>query len=167
MAHTTESTPLTPPVGASVWENELFNHLVQHVAHEQGVLQEYERAASETDSKAFSYVVGLLCDDERRHHQFFQSLAESLKSQAELGAEPEVPYLDLARCDSHKVRELTSRLLRSEEEDARDLKRLHNRLHDVKDTTLWDLLVAIMRRDTDKHIAVLEFVLHHTPADRR
>lgn len=158
---------LSAPVGASVWEQELFTHLTTHIERERGVLQEYTKAAGETDSKAFAYVVGLLADDERRHHQLFQSLASSLKTEAELsGAEPVIPYMDFARTDSERVRELTRRLLRSEEEDARDLKHLHNQLHDVKDTSLWDLIVALMRRDTDKHIAMLEFVLHHTPSGK-
>lgn len=160
---TDENTVIEPPAGASAWERELFSHLIEHVRRERGVLEEYAKAAEETDSKAFSYVVGLLGEDERRHHRLFVSLAQSLKAEAELsGSEPAVPYMDLHRADTKKVRELTLRLLRSEEEDSRDLKRLHSLLQDVKDTTLWDLLVALMRRDTDKHIAMLEFVLHHT-----
>lgn len=155
---------LSPPVGASVWERELFVHLTTHIERERDILEWYADAARETDSKAFAYVVGLLSEDERRHHQLFASLAESLKTEAELSrADPVIPYMDFDRSDINKVREITSRLLRSEEEDARDLKRLHDMLRDVKDTTLWDLLVSLMRRDTDKHIAMLKFVLHHTP----
>jgi hypothetical protein len=163
MTDTSTSPSLTPPVGASVWEHELFEHLTGHIERERGILQEYAAAANETDSKAFAYVVGLLFDDERRHHQLFAALAESLKIEAELsGAEPAVPYMDFGRADTQKVRQLTKRLLQSEAEDAHELKRLHNLLHDVKDTTLWDLIVGLMRRDTDKHIAMLEFVLHHS-----
>lgn len=155
---------LEAPLGASVWERELFDHLVSHVQKERTLLEEYREAAAATDSKAFAYVVNLLCDDERRHHQYFMALAETIKTEAELRPEePEIPYMDLNRSDAKSVRELTLRLLRSEEEDSRDLKRLHDTLHDVRDTTLWDLLVSMMRRDTDKHISMLEFVLHHTP----
>src|ERR1700722_12815915 len=157
-----------PLVGASVWEQGLYCHLTTHIERERGILQEYAKAAKETDSKAFAYVVGLLGEDERRHHQLFVSLASSLKTEAELsGGEPEIPYLDFDRADRKAVRELTERLLRSEDQDARDLKDLHNQLRDVKDTTLWDLIVTLMRRDTDKHMAMLEFVLHHTTADKR
>ena len=31
----------------------------------------------------------------------------------------------------------------------------------MEDTTLWGLLVDIMRRDTDKHIAILKFARKH------
>jgi hypothetical protein len=155
-------------VGASVWERDLYSHLTTHIERERGVLMEYAKAARATDSKAFAYVVNLLMEDERRHHLLFASLASSLKTEAELGGgEPEIPYMDFDRADRHAVRELTQRLLRSEDQDARDLKELHNQLRDVKDSTLWDLIVSLMRRDTDKHMAMLEFVLHHTTADKR
>jgi hypothetical protein len=155
--------PTSPPVGASVWETELYGHLSTHIDTEQEMLDEYASAAQATESKAFAYLVHLLLDDERRHHEAFVSLASSLKTEAELsGAEPEIPYLDLDRADHAKIREITERLLRCEKDDAAALKRLHKNLEDVEDTSLWDLLVNILRRDTDKHIAILEFILHHT-----
>ena len=158
----TDSTS-TPPVGASVWELELFNHLTTHIQQERVLLDEYAQAADATESKAFAYLVGMLFDEERRHHELFRKLAASLKTEAELsGAEPEIPYLDFDRVDRARVRDLTERLLFREQDDAGELKRLHNQLHDVKDTTLWDLIVTMMRRDTDKHIAILEFVMRHT-----
>ncbi len=157
-------TSMSPPVGASVWERGLYNHLATHVENESALLQEYVAAAEKTDSKAFAYLVNLLVDDERRHHGTFAALAASLKTEAELsGQEPEIPYLDLDRADGTEVRELSERLLEREKQDAAELKRLHRELRDVRDTTLWDLLVSNMRADTDKHIAVLEFVLRHTP----
>jgi rubrerythrin len=162
---TEDTTQMTqrPMIGASVWEEDLYDHLTSHIERERESLQAYAEAAAETDSKAFAYVVGLLNEDERRHHALFISLAESLRVEAELRTdEPSVPYLDLERTDTEKVRALTRQLLHDEENDARELKRLHRLLHDVKDTTLWDLIVELMRRDTDKHIAVLEFVLRHT-----
>jgi hypothetical protein len=157
-------SPMSPPIGASVWERDLYNHLATHIENERAVLQEYATAAEATDSKAFAYLVNLLIDDERRHHETFEALAESLKTEAELGGEqPEIPYLDLDRADRGFVRELSERLLEREKQDAEELKRLHKDLRDVKDTTLWDLLVSNMRRDTDKHIEILDFVLRHTP----
>lgn len=155
---------LSPPVGASVWESELFRHLTSHIQRERQVLQDYSEAAEATGSKAFAYVVGLLMEDEQRHHLLFASLARSLKSEAELRSEdPEIPYMDFDRANPDRVRELSVRLLNSELDDSHELKRLHKMLHDVKDTTLWDLIVNLMRRDTDKHIAMLEFVLRHIP----
>ena len=157
-------SPMSPPVGASVWERDLYDHLATHIENESSLLQDYVAAAEETDSKAFAYLVNLLIDDERRHHGTFAALAASLKTEAELsGDEPEIPYLDLDRADRAQVRELTERLLQREREDAKELKRLHGQLKDVRNTSLWDLLVSNMRRDTDKHIEILDFVLRNTP----
>jgi rubrerythrin len=157
-------SPMSPPVGASVWERDLYSHLATHIDNESSLLQDYVKAAAETDSKAFAYLVNLLIDDERRHHGTFAALAASLKTEAELGGEePEIPYLDLDRADRAQVRELTEQLLQREREDAAELKRLHGQLKDVRNTTLWDLLVSNMRRDTDKHIEILDFVLRNTP----
>jgi rubrerythrin len=157
-------SPMSPPVGASVWERDLYDHLATHVENESALLKEYSAAAETTDSKAFAYLVKLLIEDERRHHGTFAALASSLKTEAELsGQEPEIPYLDLDRADRAQVRELSERLLERERQDAAELKRLHGELRSVKDTTLWDLLVSNMRADTDRHIAILDFVLRHTP----
>lgn len=153
-----------PPISASTWERELFEVLMTHVELERATLEEYQRAAQETRSKAFAYVVALLVEDEKRHHELFRALAQTVRSEAELvPASPVVPYMDFDRVDSEKVRELSMMMLRNEDEDAKELSRLHDRLQEVQHTTLWDLLVGLMRRDTDKHIAMLEFVLAHTP----
>jgi hypothetical protein len=154
---------MSPPVGASVWEREMFDHLTTHGRREGAMLEEYARAASATGSKALAYVVGLLIDDERRHHQHFAELAASLKSEAELAPEgPAIPRLDFHRVERDDVLEVTRRLLAEERADLAALKLLRRQLRDVEDTTLWALLVDMMQRDTEKHVAILEFVETHT-----
>ena len=82
-------------VGASVSEQELYEHLTEHVRKERSVLEAYVAAADATDSKALAYVVKLLIDDERHHHLLFQQLAESLKHDAEFhSGDPAIPRLD-------------------------------------------------------------------------
>ncbi|HUZ09153.1 MAG TPA: hypothetical protein VMU76_03200 [Acidimicrobiales bacterium] len=152
-----------PPVGASVWERDLWDHLTGHVRAERSLLETYSAIARETQSKAFGYLVNLLLEDEIRHHRMFTELAGSLKSEAELGGKaPSVPHMDLAQADSAAVLEATGHLIEQEEQDARELHKLQRELRDVKDTTLWSLLVDLMERDTEKHIALLKFVKKHT-----
>ena len=161
-----EQQPTTPH-GASVWERQMFDHLTDHTRREGAMLSEYAAIAEATESKALSYVINLLLEDERRHHRYFNELASSLKSESELsGEDPVVPRLDLDRVDRAELRETTDRLLEHERSDAKELERLRKELHDVKDTTLWALLVDIMVRDTEKHIAILRFVQQHTPSKR-
>ena len=148
--------------GASAWEQDLYAHLTEHVQNERELLQEYVAAAEATGSKALAYLVKLLIEDERRHHILFEELAASLKSSAELtGQDPVVPWVDFERVGT-SVRDLTDRLMEREQQDLRELKKLQKELRDVKDTTLWSLLIDLMQRDTDKHIAILRFARGHT-----
>ena len=156
------------PVGGSPWEIELYRMLTTHVATERSLLEDYMTAADGVGSKALTYLVNLLVDDEKRHHRMFLDLAESLKSDAELGPEePVIPRLDFNRQNAGQVVEVTNRLLANEEADAKELKRLKKTLHDVEDTTLWSLLVDLMLRDTEKHIAILEFATKTAKQNRK
>jgi hypothetical protein len=148
--------------GPSVWERDLYAHLTSHVEAERGLLEEYSLVAEESPSIAFRYLVNLLIEDEIRHHRIFTDLAESLKTDALLeGKDPVVPNLDFNRANSNAVLDLTERLLQRERQDADELRRLQRELRVVKDTSLWSLLVDLMERDTQKHIAILRFVKKH------
>jgi len=149
--------------GASVSEQELYEHLTEHVQNERSVLEAYVAAAEATDSKALAYVVKLLIDDERRHHVLFQELADSLKHDAEFhSGDPAIPRLDFTLVNGAAVRELTDDLINRERADLKELKKLRKDVSDLKDTTLWSLLVELMQRDTDKHVAMLRFVQVHS-----
>jgi hypothetical protein len=58
---------------------------------------------------------------------------------------------------------VTDRLLAAERDDAKELKRLAKSLRDLRETTLWVLLVELMQADTAKHIKILSFI--HDRAD--
>jgi rubrerythrin len=151
-----------PPRGASSWELDLWTHLTSHVEAERGLLEQYSAVAEQSPSKAFSYLVKLLIEDEIRHHRLFTELAASLKTEAELtGEDPIIPYMDFVQADRAAMLDATKQLLANEEQDARELKRLQRELRDLKDTTLWSLLVDLMQRDTQKHVAILRFVRKH------
>jgi hypothetical protein len=144
------------------WEREIFDPVTQHIVQERELLAEYVNSATETESRALAYLIDLLVEDERRHHRLFKQLALSLKSSAELQPDsPAVPRMDFDKENRAEVLEVTERLLEREEGDLLELKRLRKELSDVKDTTLWGLLVELMERDTDKHIAILRFARRH------
>jgi hypothetical protein len=106
-------------------------------------------------------VVNLLIEDERRHHRLFAERASSLKTDIDWSGDPLVPRMDPDRSNRAAVVEATEKLLQREEEDARESKRSQREPNVFKDTTLWGLLVELMQRDTDKHIAILHFVQRH------
>jgi len=148
--------------GASVWEQELFAHLTTHEQTERSLLEEYRDAAESSGSNAFQYLSQLIIQDEIRHHRLFAELAETLKIDAEMRPEQRpVPRLDHWGPDAPTVVALARRLLECELADAKELRRLSGLLKDVKDVTLWQLLVRLMELDTQKHVEILEFVARH------
>ncbi len=154
-------------VGASVWESELYEHLMSHEDSERKLLVEYKQAASASQSRAFQYLADLIIEDEVRHHRVFRELASALKTDAEFRPEePAVPRLDHWGHNPAGVVEETTKLLEREHADADELRRLARQLKDLKDETLWQLLVKLMEMDTAKHIAILDFVRRHARSAR-
>ena len=154
--------------GPSTFERNLYAHLTSHVQAERGLLEQYSAVAEQTESKAFRYLVNLLIEDEIRHHRFFLEIADSLKTEASLsGEDPVIPDIDFVRADREAVLDGTKHLLQAEERDARELRQLQHELRAVKDVSLWSLLVDLMQRDTQKHIAILRFVRKHTQRGSR
>ena len=152
----------TQLVGASVWEQSLYDHLTGHENNEREMLLEYQQAATESGSPAFRYLAGLIVEDEIRHHRLLRELADSLKQDAEMkGGDPIVPRLGGWGHDPHKVVEISDRLVEHEEQDLEVLRKLRREMDSVKDTTLWALLTKLMEYDTQKHMEILNFVRRH------
>lgn len=151
-------------VGASVWEQEIYDHVTEHVSAEGALLDDYLRLAEdESLSPAFRYLANLILEDERRHHRSFNELAESIRMAAELRVQDApIPLLGSLRKDRDRVLEATERLLEAERADAHELKALAKKMKDVKDTTLWVLLVELMEHDTEKHMKILRFIKDHS-----
>jgi hypothetical protein len=147
----------TDIAGASVWEQNLYDHFVRHVESEHSVIERYREAADKSSSAAFAYLVGLILEDELRHHRLMYELAESIRRTAEMGTDGEpIPLLDKP-AERDVLLALTEELLAVERGDQRDLRRLTKELEDVDETSLWPLVIRLMRRDTDKHIEILKF----------
>lgn len=145
--------------GASVWEQQLYDHLIEHVNSEQEILQDYERLAEETKSPAFAYLARLILDDERRHHQMLHDLAETIRTSATLSGEPTpIPDLGTFPADREKILAETERFLAAEEEDNRHLERLAKELRDVRNTTVWQLIIRLIQQDNEKHRHILRFI---------
>jgi rubrerythrin len=150
---------MTSIAGASVWEQEMYDHLTAHGKEEGATLQSYQELADSTDSPAFAFLARIILDDERRHHQLLDDLAETIRVSAELSGEP-TPIPDLAMFKAARARILdeTERFLALEKEDNKKLDRLAKELKDVRDTTMWELVVRLMQHDNEKHRRILEFI---------
>jgi hypothetical protein len=154
---------MTHIVGASVWEQGLYDHVCGHVVEEGAILDEYQRLAEdESCSPAFRYLARLILEDERRHHAMFNDLAETIKQFGELQMEDgPIPSLQGLRGDRDRIIETTNKLLKAERDDAKKLNTLAKKLEDVRETTLWGLLIELIQHDTDKHIKILRFIREH------
>lgn len=148
--------------GASVWEEALYQHLISHEENERELLRVYQDAAVEAKSPAFSYLVSMIVEDEVRHHRQFTELAQTIRADAEFHQDgPVVPRLGGWGRNPTAISDITERLIEHERQDLRSLQDLVHDLDEVKDTTLWQLLVRLMETDTRKHIEILEFVRRH------
>jgi hypothetical protein len=161
------STTTAPPPGLSTWERGVYQRLAQHLEDEAPLIAAYTRLAEESESEYVRYVIHMILDDEARHHRMLQELLRSLTLMVapHEGGE-RLPYI--GRVDQpDELIEVTDRLIRFEREDKRSLRQLRRELHEVRDTTLWDLVVDAMQRDTDKHLAILGFLRDRLEASRR
>jgi rubrerythrin len=150
---------MTSIAGASVWEQDMYDHLTAHGKEEGATLQSYRELADSTDSPAFAFLARIILDDERRHHQLLDDLAETIRVSAELSGEPTpVPDLAMFKADRARILAETERFLALEKEDNKKLDRLAKELKDVRDTTMWELVVRLMQHDNEKHRRILEFI---------
>jgi hypothetical protein len=71
-----------------------------------------------------------------------------------------VPNL-VSEADPERLVAALEKLLAVEKDDAKQLRDLEKRFKDFRRTTIWPLLTELMAFDTQKHIRILEFLLHH------
>ncbi len=146
--------------GGSAWDDEVYNAFRSHVQEEDRILASYEALAGEQSSPDVAFLVRMIAEDEKRHHELFAQLADTVRTVVEL--EPSahaVPDIPLRRDDAQFLRRAASELLRFERDDARRLRKLRRELRPVHETTIWPLLVETMELDTKKHILILKHIL--------
>jgi hypothetical protein len=147
--------------GASVGERELVDILASHGKEEGKFLATYARFASSAPSAAARYLVSLILEDERRHHRLLGEIANAIGWPWENDPSA-LPDLTVRRQESADalIKE-TRALLREEERDKKELRKLRRKLEPYADTTVWALLVELMILDTEKHARILRFILDH------
>src|SRR5262245_66631603 len=157
------TTNTRPPVGLSVWESELYEHLADHMENELALVGRYEDLAKRAGGHV-AYLLRLIMEDEARHHRLFDEWRNALQSNAEFReVVPRVPHMRRST-EAENVRNAARDFLEIEQADERDLHRLQKSLKTVKDTTIWSLLVDMMELDTKKHQLILEFLEKHPGA---
>jgi rubrerythrin len=144
----------------TVWAQRIIDRLREHMDSERDALTEYARLAETAPDEHVRFLMGLILEDEKRHHQLFADMADSLEREIEHRAGGELPELRRTG-DSAVLRAETKKLLDLERGDIRELRALRRDITKVEDTRWWSVLIDIMEADNRKHIAILEFVRDH------
>ena len=69
-----------------------------------------------------------------------------------------IPHLGRVTVDRARILAATEQLLAFEEQDNRDLNALAKELNDVRNTTLWDLVMRLLQQDNEKYRRILGFI---------
>ena len=103
------------------------------------------------------YLIGLILEDERRHHRLLAEMANAMAWES-LGGTDESAMPMLSQGVDDALLAQTTLLREAEETDYRDLKRMRKQLRPFVETTMWALIIDIMMLDTEKHATILRFL---------
>lgn len=147
---------------------EVVETLDRHGREEAELLERYRRFEDESESPAVRYLVGLILEDEQRHHRVLEDLANTIAWGWVKGAPGQVvPVFPTRYRGDETLRSETQALLDHELRDRHQLRRLRRRLRSFGDVALWELLIDLMRSDTDKHVRILRLILNNGTSSRR
>ena len=151
-------TSIEIPRGLSTGEAELYRHLLTHVQFESGLAEQYDELAQST-TPYVAFLASLIAEDERRHHRLYELWAETLRGMADFH-DAGIPWLG-KEDDPAGLIAATEAFLEFERRDVDELKELSKSIKDMRETTLWGLVLELMRADTEKHIKILTFIRNH------
>lgn len=154
--------PLTDPVTDEKSPVErLFAQLEAHERDEAEVLKDYEAAAKGAPDAGFRYLMGLVLEDEERHHRLSQAMADEVgNSLIWLHNEQPLPDVKPTPEARQSLLAQTEQFLRIERQGEQQLAELHHQVKDLH-AGLLELIVDMMRADTHKHIRILEYIKKH------
>lgn len=147
------------------WDTRALEQLEAHLRLEGGVLSEYEQLRAETGGE-LTYLIDLIIEDERRHHQMLSDIAMVLRAADQGDDGPGASHdLDPVLSEStpetrHQLLAHTERMIELEREDDKALKELADALKPIADTTIWELVVDVLILDTRKHERILKGIEH-------
>ncbi|HLG71739.1 MAG TPA: hypothetical protein VK009_15070 [Chloroflexota bacterium] len=136
----------------------LFAQLEAHERDEEETLKDYQAAAKDAPDAGFRYLMGLVLEDEERHHRLSKAMADEVEQSLLWlrGNEP-LPEIHPTTEARQNLLRQTEQFLQIEEDGDRQLAALHDQVKDLH-AGLLQLMVDIMRADTHKHIQILKYI---------
>jgi hypothetical protein len=150
--------PLAPTSPPSASER-LIRALEAHASAEAHDLSVCEDLARRTTDPVFAMLMGLLADDEQRHHSLLQSMVRRLQQEVDFVSSPTA--LPVPENETPPYPELVAtlrELIRDEHEGARHLRHLARQEPHLYHG-LYPLLLEVIARDSEKHATILRYLL--------
>ncbi len=135
----------------------LLDNLEAQERSERELLDDYSNAAAQMPDRGVRFIMGLILEDEARHHRLMAAMAEDIRSSVEWLHKEGVPSITAAGDARDKLLASTDRFLEIEHESIDDLKELKKAVKNLN-TGMLEMLVESMEADTHKHIGMLKFV---------
>ncbi|MGA2305489.1 MAG: hypothetical protein ABSH29_14970, partial [Acidimicrobiales bacterium] len=132
-----------------------------HAAREDELLGDYQALCEELPTPSMRYLARLILADEQRHQMIFGDLAETVFATDDLKARG-MPILQGGHVSDNAVRQRTVTMLETlitrEDDERLELAALRSTLEPSKESELWNVLLALVAHDTERHISWLEFM---------
>jgi hypothetical protein len=109
--------------GASVDTRALVDLIAKHGTEEGRLLSTYEGLVDTAPDEGVRYLIGLILEDERRHHRLLAEIANSM-AWGSIAGSPEDSTPDLPHALTGELLEQTRRLRKAEQTDYRELRRI-------------------------------------------
>jgi rubrerythrin len=146
-----------PPTAAAV--DELIARMSRHVASERAVLERYRNLARATTRDDVRYLLTMIAEEEERHHARMAQIANAIRRDFRHEIfEPAVPDLSVLPLP-FKLAEETRAMLEIEQRDENEMRELAEQLSEIEGGEIWVMLVESLIADTQKHKAILGFIL--------
>jgi hypothetical protein len=136
---------------------EVMKRLEDHIADEQDILEEYETLIRGSDHAPVRYLLGLVLEDEQRHHRILGEMLNQFRTSVYLAEQaPHVPWMRRKR--DPETAKAIRRLRRAERTDLRKLRALRRHLRFLRRHSLNGVLVDAIILDTHKHLRYLRTI---------
>jgi len=139
------------------FDAEMIETLERHVDDEQQALEEYESLMRRSDNPPVRYLLGLLLEDEARHHRILGEMLNQFRTHVYVAEQhPHVPWM--TRKPDPQAAKQIRRLRRAERADLRQLHALRRHLKFLRRHSLDGVLVDSLILDTRKHLRYLRTI---------
>ena len=152
---------MTPVEHKASAAHQLSKYLRAHAAREDELLGDYQALCEELPAPSMRYLARLILADEQRHQMIFGDLAETVFATDDLKARG-MPILQGSHVSDQMVRQRTVAMLETlitrEDDERLELAALSSTLEPTEESELWNVLLALVAHDTERHISWLEFM---------